>query len=398
MKIKFSRAILFVLICTLLGVHVQSANQWRSDESAASFTIHPNQVLGSPYFKEVLNTYGLISYGYSSFMADHHMIALQKELGVKVEEVNEATLVIANFMDNVLHFPSSANSAGISAAPPVGNSLVVMRAGSEINADTFFEKFDRWASGPAIEPKKIQGYREGGRKAPEQIDKMSKAPRVKKELYASMKNSEKVGETTLFPIPLGMLDQALQKTDLRITLGMQVEKGATTFACGSRKGVLAFFEDEKEKSELSQNSESGSFASFLIPMDGELLKQIEIGKLSDPNGPLGPLATTLGEAMYQIRNISGTAKFSGGRAHFDLTLRCADTESAQSIWSVAQASLGMMQLNVLREQMRDPRTKPILPLSFLNSIKLKHQGNEVLAHIEALPAELMPWAANKKFP
>lgn len=396
MKIRFPHTILFFCAYVLACAHAQSASQWRPDESAAIFTVNPNQVLENPYFKEVLNTYGLIGFAYSNFTGDHNVIALQKELGVKVEEVTEATMVIGNFMNNVLQSRGFANAAEISTIPPLDSSFVVIvRAGSEINPDTFFEKFDRWASGPAFEPHKIQRFREGGI-APEEIDQMSKKTRIKKELYTDMKNSEKVGETTLFPIPVGMLDQSLQNTQLNIKLGMQTHKGETTFALGSKKGVLAFF--EHEHTELSQNAESGNFASFSMPIDGSMLKELENSKLTDPNGPLGPLATTLGEAMYQIRNISGTAKFSGGRAHFDLNLRCANAESAQAIWSVAQASLGMLQLNVLREQMRDPRTKPLLPLSFLNAIKLKHQGNEVLAHIEALPAELFPWAANKKFP
>jgi hypothetical protein len=48
--------------------------------------------------------------------------------------------------------------------------------------------------------------------------------------------------------------------------------------------------------------------------------------------------------------------------------------------------------------MKNPQNPPILPLSFLTKIKLKHKGDEVHAHFEALPAELFPWAANRKFP
>ena len=133
-------------------------------------------------------------------------------------------------------------------------------------------------------------------------------------------------------------------------------------------------------------------------MDGEMLKKLESSKLSDPNGPLGPLATTLGEAMYKIEEISGRSKLAGGRAHIDLTLSCENVESAQAIWSVAQASLGMAQLAAMRQQMKNPQNPPMLPLSFLTKIKLKNKGNEVHAHFEALPAELFPWAANQKFP
>jgi hypothetical protein len=162
--------------------------------------------------------------------------------------------------------------------------------------------------------------------------------------------------------------------------------------------VLGFFENENKGAAVSPSSQSDDFASFSLPLDGELLKQLENNKLSDPNGPLGPLATTLGEAMYQIKEISGSAKLSGGRAHLDLVVSCKDAQSAQSIWSVGQASLGMAQLNAMREQIRDPRAEILLPLSFLNKIKLKHLENDVLVHFDGMPAELFPWAANKKFP
>jgi len=48
--------------------------------------------------------------------------------------------------------------------------------------------------------------------------------------------------------------------------------------------------------------------------------------------------------------------------------------------------------------MKNPKVQPDLPLEFLNKIKLKHQGNDVLIDLAAAPAELFPWAANKKFP
>ena len=129
-----------------------------------------------------------------------------------------------------------------------------------------------------------------------------------------------------------------------------------------------------------------------------MLKKLESSKLSDPNGPLGPLVTTLGEAMYKIEEISGRSKLAGGRAHIDLTLSCENVESAQAIWSVAQASLGMAQLAAMRQQMKNPQNPPILPLSFLTKIKLKHIRDEVHAHFEALPAELFPGQRIRNFP
>ena len=113
---------------------------------------------------------------------------------------------------------------------------------------------------------------------------------------------------------------------------------------------------------------------------------------------MGPLATTLGQAMYEIKEISGTAKFSGGRAHLDLTITCKDVQSAQSIWSVGQASLGMVQIQMLRKKLKNPAAQTAVSADFLNRIKLKHQEAEIHVHVEASPSELMPWAANKKFP
>ena len=172
----------------------------------------------------------------------------------------------------------------------------------------------------------------------------------------------------------------------------------TVFVLGIRKDVLGFFEYENSDNDSSHNVGSSEFTSFSIPLDGELLKKMETSNLSDPNGPLGPLAITLGQAMYQIKEISGTAKFSGGRAHLDLTIACKDVQSAQSIWSVGQASLGMAQLQMLRKQLKNPAAQTAVSADFLNRIKLKHQEAEILVHLEASPSELMPWAANKKFP
>ena len=372
---------------------------WKPDEKAAVFSVKPDQVLGSPYFQEVLNTYGLIGFGYTTIMNDHHLVDLQKEMGVQLNKTNEVSFIVGNFLETMVNFPVS--TSGNYQALSDSSLTFILRSKGEVSPDTFFEKFDRWASGPAFRKSDIERFRKDARIEPDKIDEMATRPRIKKKDYAEMEKSEKIGETTLFSIPVNALDKTFPKSvidEIKITLGMKVDKGTTTFALGSRKSVLGFFENENKEAAVTPSLQSDNFASFSVPLDGQLLKQMESSKLSDPNGPLGPLATSLGQAMYQIKEVSGGAKLYGGRAHLDLVISCQDVESAQSIWSVAQASLGMVQLNVLREQMRDPRTKPLLPLSFLNAIKLKHQGNNVLAHIEALPAELMPWAANKKFP
>ena len=83
------------------------ANQWKPDDGAAVFTLSPNRVLGSPYFNEVLKTYGLIGFAYSNFMGDHHLVALQKEMGVQIEETREVSLVVGNFLETIINFPVS---------------------------------------------------------------------------------------------------------------------------------------------------------------------------------------------------------------------------------------------------------------------------------------------------
>ena len=158
-------------------------------------------------------------------------------------------------------------------------------------------------------------------------------------------------------------------------MGIQAEKETTTFAFGSRDRVLAFFAHENKSMDSMNNSGNEEFTFFSIPMDGEMLKKLESSKLSDPHGPLGPLATTLGEAMYKITKISGRSKLAGDRAHFDFVIECSDPQSAQSIWSVGQASLGMAQLSALRNQMKNPEIKPMISMDFLNKIKLKQEGN-----------------------
>jgi hypothetical protein len=58
----------------------------------------------------------------------------------------------------------------------------------------------------------------------------------------------------------------------------------------------------------------------------------------------------------------------------------------------------MAQLQILRKQLKNPAAQTAVSLDFLNRIKLKHQQAKVLVHVEATPAELMPWAAIKKIP
>jgi hypothetical protein len=391
--------LLLLLGCGLLFLLNLNAEQWRPDEKAAVFSIQPDQVLGSPYFQEVLNTYGLIGFGYSNIMRDHHVMDFQKEMGVKIEDISEISFVIGNFLETIINSPVS--TSGNYDALTNSSLIMILRTEGEVSPDTFYDKFDRWASGPAFDPSDIDRFRKDARGEAEKIEQMSTARRLRQELYADMEKSVKVGKTTLFTIPASALDENFTQKGLdklKISLGMQTENGETILALGSREGVLAFFAHENKKASLPKNLDDEGFASFSIPMDGEMLKKLESSKLSDPNGPLGPLATTLGEAMYKIEEISGRSKLAGGRAHIDLTFSCENMESAQAIWSVAQASLGMAQLATMRQQMKNPQNPPMLPLSFLTKIKLKNKGNEVHAHFEALPAELFPWAANQKFP
>lgn len=395
---KSSPCCLFFVLTVFVGlINELKANQWKPDDGAAVFTLSPNKVLGSPYFNEVLKTYGLIGFAYSSFMGDHHVVALEKEMGLQLKDASKVSVVMGNFMENILHYPALAPD--LITRPGNFPLTVILKARGEVSPDQIFEKFDRWASGVMYESHDIKRFRENGRIPAEKIEEMSKRPRIDRQLYAGLEKSEKVGRATLFAIPVGMLDQSLQKMDsLKFSLGVQAEKGSTTFAIGSRAGVLAFFAHENKFMDSTDNAGSEEFASFRVPLDGELLRQMESGKLSDPNGPLGPLAVTLGDAMYKIQEVSGTSKLSAGRAHFDLVVSCTDSESAQTIWSVGQASLGMAQLTAMRQRMKDPLAKPDLPLDFLNKIKLKHQDKEVFVHFEASPAELFPWVANKKFP
>ena len=268
---------------------------WKPDEKAAVFSLNPNQVLGSPYFNEVLKTYGLIGFGYTAIINDRNLVDLKKEMGVQINEVSEVSFVVGNFVETMINFPVS--TSGNYQALSDSSLTLILRSNGELSPDTFFEKFDRWASGPKFSASDIERFRRDARIEPDVIDQMSKSTRIQKKHYAGMEKSEKVGETTLFSIPVSALEKTLPKSvmdEIKITLGMETDKGTTTFALGSRKSVLGFFENEKKESALSSSSPSVEFASFSVPLDGELLRQMESNKLSDANGPLGPLATTLG--------------------------------------------------------------------------------------------------------
>jgi len=398
MKKTFPSFLLLLVGALSFSASLQ-AEPWKPDEDAAVFTICPNQVLGSPHFKEVLKTHDFLEFAYSAIINDQHVVALQNEIGIQIEDTSEISFMMGNFLETMVNMPvsTSGNYYAFGRSSPV----IILQTKGEVPPDTFFEKFDRWASGPAFHPNDIERFRRDTRIDPEKIEEMSKARRLKSELYLGMEKSEKFGKTTLFEIPAGALNQSSAKEDLnklKISMGMQAVKGATTFAWGSKEEVLAFFAHENKRVPSSPASEGDGFASFSIPIDGEILKKLEASPMTEPNGPLGPLATILGDAMYKIRNISGRSKIASGKAHVNLTVSCADTESAQAIWSVAQASLGMAQLSAMRQQMKNPQSPPMIPLNFLNKIKLKNQGNEVLAQFEALPAELFPRPANLKWP
>ena len=384
---------IWVLAC-LVSISVFAS--WKPDEKAAVFSLKPDQLLGSPYFNEVLNTYGLLGFGYNSIVNNHHLVDLQKEMGVQIKEASEVSFIVGNFLETMVNFPVS--TSGNYQALNNSSFTFILRTKGEMPPNTLFEKFDRWASGPAFNASEIERFRRDTQIEPDAIDEMSKRPRIKKELYLGMEKSEKIGEAAIFSMPMSAIDNSFQKMGMKkikIVLGMQSEKNATTFALGSRKNVLAFFEHKNHSTAALTQPESSAIAKFSVPMDGELLRQMEANKLSEPNGPLGPLATTLGDAAYQVEEISGTAKFSGGRAHLDLVVSCKDVQSAQSIWSVGQASLGMAQLNIMRQQFKNPAAQTAVSIDFLNRIRLKHQEANVVVHVEASPKELFPWAVKQ---
>ena len=200
----------------------------------------------------------------------------------------------------MINFPVS--TSGNYQALSDSSLTLILRSNGEVSPDSFFEKFDRWASGPKFSASDIERFRRDARIEPDVIDQMSKSTRIQKKHYAGMEKSEMVGETTLFSIPVSALDKTLPKSvmdEIKITLGMETDKGTTTFALGSRKSVLGFFENEKKESAVSLSSPSDKFVSFSVPLDGELLKQMETNKLSDPNGPLARSQPPLGKRFIR---------------------------------------------------------------------------------------------------
>ena len=204
-KTKLLYFLLLLMGGGLLSSLNLNAEPWKPDEKAAVFSIQPNQVLGSPYFQEVLNTYGLIGFGYSNIMRDHHVMDFQKEMGVKIEDISEISFVIGNFLETIINSPVS--TSGNYDALTNSSLMMILRTKGEVSPDTFYEKFDRWASGPAFHPSDIDRFRKNARVEAEKIEQMSNARRLRPELYAGMEKSEKVGETTLFTIPVSALDE-----------------------------------------------------------------------------------------------------------------------------------------------------------------------------------------------
>ena len=42
-------------------------------------------------------------------MGDHHVVALEKEMGVQIEETREVSLVVGNFLETIINFPVSTS-------------------------------------------------------------------------------------------------------------------------------------------------------------------------------------------------------------------------------------------------------------------------------------------------
>ena len=160
--------------------NVKSAERWRPDDKAAVFTLNPNQVLGSSYFDEVLKTYGLLGIAYTSVVSDHHLVDLQKEMGVQINEMSEVSLVVGNFMETIIDFPIS--TSGNYEALDNSSFTFILRTKGKVDPETIFDKFDRWASGPAFHSSEIDRFRKDRRIEPDKIEEMSKARRIKRDV------------------------------------------------------------------------------------------------------------------------------------------------------------------------------------------------------------------------
>ena len=363
---------------------------WRPSESATVFTVKPNQVTKSEFYKKTLSA----SLGVNQ---DPNWIAFQKDMGIAIEEVSEVTFVFDRMMEVLYSYDPNQSIGQLKEGLP---AILILKADREVSPRVLFENFKKWASGPMWTAKQIQGFRQSTQFSPEKIAEMSTRTRIPQHLFADMGKVEECEGGLLFPIPSKMRDQGTKHWD--VVVGALAESGSTTCVVGLRQEVRNYFSSPKSdgsKSAGSNNlSSEENFSSFVVPITPELLQNMGANKLSDPNGPLGPLAAGLGGPMQNVRELSGTAKFSGAKVHLDMVVNCSDTESAQSLWSVAQASLGMAQLSAIRRQMKNPQAQQMVSLNFLKGIKLKHDGKNISIHIEALPVELFPLAAARMLP
>ena len=77
-------------------------------------------------------------------MGDHHVVALEKEMGVQIEETREVSLVVGNFLETIINFPVSTSGNYQSFKQFFIN--LYSQNQWEVSPDEIFEKFDRWAS------------------------------------------------------------------------------------------------------------------------------------------------------------------------------------------------------------------------------------------------------------
>ena len=123
---------IWVLAC-LVSISVFAS--WKPDEKAAVFSLKPDQLLGSPYFNEVLNTYGLLGFGYNSIMNSHHLVDLQKEMGVQLNETSEVSFIVGNFLEAMVNFPVS--TSGNYQALNNSSITFILRTKGEMPPNTF---------------------------------------------------------------------------------------------------------------------------------------------------------------------------------------------------------------------------------------------------------------------
>jgi len=361
---------------------------WRPSESSAFFTVKPNRVVGSSFFEETLGTYKLLAFGYSSIVNDFHANAFQQDMGFTPENLSEATLVFHRMMETLYLLETNRSVSQFQGGVP---ATVIFKIDKEVAPEVLLQRFQKWASGPRYSAQKIKQLKESPPPefTAEQLAEMSSSPRIPKEVYSGMEKARELAGAKIFTIPHSMKDTQMKAWDL--VVGVRADQGNTTIAAGLRDEVGSYFSHASSNS-LQASPSSDPVATFEIPLSAALLEKMGTNNLSDPNGPLGPLAVGLGEPIQKIRKVSGTAQFSGPRVHLDMIVDFADSQSAQSLWSVAQASLGMSQLSAMRKQLQNPQLKPMISMDFMQRIKLQHKGTQVVVHVEALPVDLFPWA------